>query len=70
MSKSTSFTFRVNPETKNEVAKLYAEYGLTLSDAINLFLRQSLLEGGLPFEVTRVSTSGVAEEGAIKFKQG
>ena len=53
MNKSTTFTFRLNPEVKKEASDLYESLGITLSDAINLFLYQSIREGGLPFEVKK-----------------
>ena len=53
MNKSTAFTFRLNPEVKQEASDLFESLGITLSDAINLFLHQSLREGGLPFNVKR-----------------
>ena len=53
MNKSTTFTFRLNPEVKQEASDLFKSLGITLSDAINLFLHQSLREGGLPFNVKR-----------------
>jgi len=30
---------------------LYGSFGITLTDAVNMFLRQSLMVGGLPFEL-------------------
>lgn len=51
MNKSTTFTFRLNPEIKQESIELFESLGITLSDAINLFLHQALREGGLPFEI-------------------
>ena len=51
MNKSTTFTFRLNPEVKQEASELFESLGITLSDAINLFLHQSLIEGGFPFEI-------------------
>jgi len=51
MNKSTTFTFRLNPEVKQEASELFESLGITLSDAINLFLHQSIREGGLPFDV-------------------
>ena len=53
MNKSTTFTFRLNPEVKDKSAELFESMGITLSDAINLFLHQSLREGGIPFEIKR-----------------
>ena len=51
MNKSTTFTFRLNPEVKQEASELFESLGITLSDAINLFLHQSIREGGLPSDV-------------------
>lgn len=51
MNKSTTFTLRLNPEIKQEATELFESLGITLSDAINLFLHQAIREGGLPFEV-------------------
>ena len=36
---------------KARVEKLYGSFGLSVTDAINIFLHVSLMEGGLPFEV-------------------
>jgi len=47
----TSMTIRMNRNVKEESQKLFKELGLDMTTAINLFLRQSLLQGGLPFEV-------------------
>lgn len=37
--------------TKEKCAKLFEALGINISDAVNMFLKQSLLRGGLPFEV-------------------
>jgi len=36
---------------KIEAKKLFKEYNISLSDAVNMFLSQSVLEQGLPFEM-------------------
>ena len=33
------------------IEKLFSSFGITITDAINIFLRKSIMEGGLPFEV-------------------
>ena len=43
--------FRTDELTKKQSAALFKHLGITMSDAINLFLRQSILHGGLPFEI-------------------
>lgn len=47
--KTGTFQMRINPEVRQEVEKVYAAYGLSLTDAINVFIQQSLNESGLPF---------------------
>jgi DNA-damage-inducible protein J len=51
MLKTASLNIRIDPQTKEGVEKLYSTFGITLSDAVNIFFRKSLLEGGLPFEM-------------------
>ena len=47
--KSSTFQMRINPEVKKEAENVFSTYGLTLTDAVNIFLQQSIHEGGLPF---------------------
>lgn len=45
-------TLSVDADVKARVQALYAELGLDLSTAVNIFFRQCLYENGLPFEIT------------------
>lgn len=54
MNKSTTYTFRVNPEIKQEASELFESMGITMADDINLFLHQAVREGAIPFELKRV----------------
>ena len=49
---STNFSVRMDSEIKKQCEALYGELGMNLTTAINVFLRQSLRVGGLPFEVS------------------
>ena len=51
MARTADLHIRIDPETKSGAEKLFATFGITVTDAINMFLRQSLLVGGLPFEL-------------------
>lgn len=51
MAKSASISMRVNPQIKAEAESIYGSLGMTLTEAINIFLHKSILEGGLPFDV-------------------
>ncbi len=44
--------FRMDDDVKTRAEALFEELGLNLSTAINMFVRQSLREGGIPFDIT------------------
>ena len=41
----------INEEIKIEAQKLFKKFNISLSDAINLFLTQSVLNQGIPFKI-------------------
>lgn len=51
MSKTGYITARVEPKLKASAGKVLSRVGVSTSDAITMFLRQVVLQGGLPFEV-------------------
>ena len=48
-----STTLSIDSEVKGKVQALYAELGLDLSTAVNMFFRQCLYENGIPFAIRR-----------------
>ncbi len=42
---------RIDKGTKEQATKLFASLGMDMSSAVNVFLRQCVLRGGLPFVV-------------------
>ncbi len=52
LPKTDTFRFRINPEIRQKIEKIYSENGLTLTQAINIFIQQSINAGGLPFQAT------------------
>jgi DNA-damage-inducible protein J len=42
---------RIDEKTKKEAVELLDGLGLNLSDAVNIFLKQIILQGGIPFEI-------------------
>lgn len=42
----------IDEQLKEKAEVLFGELGMTMSTAINIFIRQSVRIGGLPFEVT------------------
>ena len=43
---------RVDKETKKQASAIYASLGMDLSTAVRVFLKKSILIGGMPFEVS------------------
>jgi addiction module RelB/DinJ family antitoxin len=48
-----TFQMRINPDVRSRAENIFAECGLTLSQAFHLFLQQSINVGGLPFLIVR-----------------
>jgi DNA-damage-inducible protein J len=48
-------SIRIDDNVKDDADKLFAELGLTLSGAFNIFVRQALRQRGIPFVVTAES---------------
>ena len=51
MARTTSVYTRVEPEIKEQADQIFATLGIPMTSAINLFLRQVVLQRGIPFEV-------------------
>ena len=51
MAKTSTINMRVSPEVKSDAESIFASLGMTLTEAINVFLHKSIMEGGLPFDV-------------------
>ena len=51
MAKTANINVRIDPETKASAEKLFSIFGITVTDSINIFLRYSIMECGLPFEM-------------------
>jgi len=60
MAKTSSMYIRIDPLVKTEVEAIYKRYGMSLTDAINIFIYQSRNIGGLPFNLR---PAGQQEEG-------
>lgn len=48
---STNIT--IDAETKAKAQELFADFGMDLSTAINIFLRQAIRENSIPFKIYR-----------------
>ena len=50
--KTTNISIRMDSNLKTQADALFEELGMNLSTAFNIFVRQSLREGGIPFDIT------------------
>ena len=49
---TTNISIRMDSELKSKADALFGELGISLSAAINIFVRQAVREGGIPFKVS------------------
>ena len=54
---TSAINVQIDTETKQEATKILNDLGLSMSTAINLFLRQVIKNDGLPFEVVNPKPS-------------
>lgn len=52
MANTTNVSIRVDEELKKQTEILLSEMRLNMTTAVNIFFRQVLRTGGIPFEVT------------------
>ena len=52
MAKTDTLHIRVDPIVRQDVDELLSALGISTAEAVNMFLHQILLRGGLPFSVT------------------
>ena len=60
--KDSTFQVRINSEIKKTVEEIYARTGMTLTDAFNIFIQQTINVEGLPFLVTQNSKEALREQ--------
>lgn len=52
MEKNATINVRINPQVKHDAENILTQLGLSMSTAIEVFLRQVTLTGGLPFQLS------------------
>lgn len=51
MARTSSVFARVEPEIKDQAEAVLEQLGITMSNAVDMFLRQVIFQKGIPFEV-------------------
>lgn len=54
MNSLTNVSFRIDSQLKRQADALFIELGLNMTTAFNMFLRQAVREGKIPFELSIV----------------
>ena len=64
---STNLNVRTDSEVKEAAEKIFEALGLNMTTAVNIFLRQTIRENGIPFElkldVPNAVTAAAIDEG-------
>ena len=51
MAETINVTIRLDREVKEQAERMFSDFGMNLSTAFNVFARQSLRQGKIPFEI-------------------
>ena len=70
MAKTASLNIRLDSEIKKTAESVYSHYGLSLAEAVTVFIHQSCNIGGLPFDLrpmhpTTDSMEAIFETGQV-----
>ena len=50
----TTLSIQVDEKVEKEAEKLFSDFGLDISTAVNIFLRQSIRENCIPFDLSLI----------------
>ena len=72
--KTGTFQMRMSPRVKEQAEEIFSQCGMTLTDAVNVFIQQSLNVEGMPFILTQNSKEALREQAIsrlmMEIKQG
>jgi DNA-damage-inducible protein J len=71
----TNINIRIEKDVKVAAEKIFEELGLNMTTAVNMFLRQTIRENGIPFELkvyapNRTTPAAIAEGRRIAYDEG
>ena len=53
MAKTDTLHIRIEPKVKQQAEETLKDLGLSITEAINVFLNQVILNNGIPFEIKK-----------------
>lgn len=69
MEKTATLNLRINPEVKENAEQVLCKLGIPMSTAINIYLKQIVLTGGIPFRVALPDFPESINAAAMRDKQ-
>ena len=67
--KTATFNMRIDAEIKEQAEDLFSSFGITVSDAVTMFLYKSVAERGLPFELKQKRYNKETERGMAEVRR-
>lgn len=64
--KSTTLNIRIEPDIKEQAEAVFRQLGLSSTTAVNLFFRQVILHGGIPFALKTQPEQTMDSQSALK----
>jgi DNA-damage-inducible protein J len=56
MERKELIQFRVDKSTKEKATKLFNELGIDMTNALNMFLKQAIIEQSIPFKANLLTS--------------
>ena len=66
MARTSNVFARVEPQIKEEAEEILEQLGIPMSNAVGMFLRQVVMQRGIPFEMKLPKNMPLAYEGLSK----
>ncbi len=65
-----STNISIEPDVKKQAVELFADLGMDLSTAINIYLKKAISVQGIPFDVVREIPNTVTERAILDSENG
>lgn len=61
LSKNANLYIRIDQNVKTDAEELFSSFGITVTDAVNMFLHKALMVRGIPFDVVQPRYNATTE---------
>jgi len=65
---TTNINIRINRDIKEQAQGLFASLGLDMTTAIDIYLRQAIINGGIPFIINSSKSANQRKPGMLRGK--